>query len=282
MSTTYNHYKDTYFKQQGSSGAISNGSSTYSLRNDGNTYLNGNLDTTTINSVALTNLPNLPYLDTTSSITSQLASKQAVLSNASFLDVTSSAQTQINTINTTLNGKTTLVIVQSNNNLFSGNNAFSGTNTFNSYLPTSTLTPTTSTQLITKNYGDATYATITNLTSTNSNVTANTTSITNLNTLLTGASWDNVYSYLNLSNNLHIYGTLQLAGLSTDVNSTFTNVYSSLASKQATLTSSSVISCSTINGNSLTNLGNLQYLDISSSLTTQLATKTTLSAIQSN
>ena len=38
-----------------------------------------------------------------------------------------------------------------------GANAFTGTNTFNSNLPTSTQTPTTSTQLITKAYADATY-----------------------------------------------------------------------------------------------------------------------------
>jgi len=48
-------------------------------------------------------------------------------------------------------GYTTLSAVQSNNN------AFTGTTTFNSSLPTSTLTPTTSTQLITKAYGDLTY-----------------------------------------------------------------------------------------------------------------------------
>jgi hypothetical protein len=39
-----------------------------------------------------------------------------------------------------------------------GTNAFTGTNSFNSSLPTSTQTPTTSTQLITKAYGDASYA----------------------------------------------------------------------------------------------------------------------------
>ncbi len=74
MTATYNVYFDTYIKQKGTSGAITNGSLTYSLRNDGNTYLNGNVDATTINSVALTVLPNLPYLDTTSSMTTQLAS----------------------------------------------------------------------------------------------------------------------------------------------------------------------------------------------------------------
>jgi hypothetical protein len=38
-----------------------------------------------------------------------------------------------------------------------GNNIYTGTNQFNSNLPTSTLTPTLGTQLITKTYGDSTY-----------------------------------------------------------------------------------------------------------------------------
>ena len=37
------------------------------------------------------------------------------------------------------------------------NNIWTGTNTYNTYLPTSTLTPTTGTQLITKNFSDGTY-----------------------------------------------------------------------------------------------------------------------------
>lgn len=41
-----------------------------------------------------------------------------------------------------------------------GTNAFTGTNTFNSNLPTSTVTPTTSTQLVTKSYTDSTYASL--------------------------------------------------------------------------------------------------------------------------
>ena len=47
-----------------------------------------------------------------------------------------------------IDSKTTLAQVQSNNN------TFTGTNTFNTSLPTSTLTPTTSTQLTTKAYTD--------------------------------------------------------------------------------------------------------------------------------
>ncbi len=60
-------------------------------------------------------MPNISYLDKSSSLTSQLAGKRPTLSNVSYLDVASSAQAQINTINTTLSGKTTLALVQSNN-----------------------------------------------------------------------------------------------------------------------------------------------------------------------
>jgi hypothetical protein len=41
-------------------------------------------------------------------------------------------------------------------------NIFTNTNTFNTYLPTSTLTPTTGTQLITKTYADSNFLDRTN------------------------------------------------------------------------------------------------------------------------
>jgi len=56
-----------------------------------------------------------------------------------------------------------------------GNNAFSGLNTFNTNLPTSTATPTTSTQLVTKNYTDSTFQTIANMSNYLSNATAGST-----------------------------------------------------------------------------------------------------------
>jgi len=80
----------------------------------------------------------------------------------SYADVASAVnglENSINTINTNLSGYATLSSIQSNNN------AWTGTNTFNSSLPTSTLTPSNSTQLITKSYGDSNYqATITSST----------------------------------------------------------------------------------------------------------------------
>jgi hypothetical protein len=51
-------------------------------------------------------------------------------------------------------GGTPLSVIQSNNN------TWTGTNIFNTSLPTSTLTPSTSTQLITKAYADASYTAI--------------------------------------------------------------------------------------------------------------------------
>lgn len=60
-----------------------------------------------------------------------------------------------------------------------GTNAFTGNNSFNTNLPTSTVTPTTSTQLITKAYGDGTYPqlsvanTFTNINTFNNSVVIN-------------------------------------------------------------------------------------------------------------
>ena len=63
-----------------------------------------------------------------------------------------------------------------------GTNAFTGTNTFNTNLPTSTLTPTTSTELITKAYGDGTYPRLS---------VANT--FTNINTFNNGVYINNTF-----------------------------------------------------------------------------------------
>jgi len=64
--------------------------------------------------------------------------------------------------------------------------------------------------------------------------------------------------------------------LSTDESNIATNtsnITSLQSSKQNVLTSSTALLGSTLNNASLTNIGNLQYLDISSSLTTQLSNK---------
>jgi hypothetical protein len=84
--------------------------------------------------------------------------------------------------------KTTLSGVQSNNN-----NNWTGTNSFNTSLPTSTQTPSTSTQLITKSYGDSTYA-ITNEdnTFTGNNSFTNLTVNTNLLAWLDGLNYSTV------------------------------------------------------------------------------------------
>jgi len=75
-------------------------------------------------------------------------------------------------------------------------NAWTNTNTFNSFLPTSTLTPTSSNQLITKNYGDTTYLTISNASST----------------------------YLTIANALSTYGRLASANAWTSTNTFNTNL----------------------------------------------------------
>jgi len=102
------------------------------------------------------------------------------------------------------------------------------------------------------------------------------TSITGLNQILTGATYDTTYNYLNLNNNLHVYGQIQLNGLSTDLLSTINNIYSSyqpLFTSGSNLTVGNLTVSGTINSSSISNIANLQYLDISSSLTTQLTAK---------
>ena len=71
--------------------------------------------------------------------------RSGIINSKSLVLPLGDVQTQINT-------KTTLAAVQSNNN------AFTGTTAFNTTLPTSTVTPTLSTNLITKAYADATYS----------------------------------------------------------------------------------------------------------------------------
>ena len=82
----------------------------------------------------------------------------------------------------------------------------------------------------------------TQMTTANSNITTNTTSIGVLNTqmtttntnitslqqILTGCTYDSVYQYLNMTNNFHCYGTMQLYGLSNDLSTTINNIYSNL------------------------------------------------------
>jgi microcystin-dependent protein len=152
----------------------------------------------------LTNLPNLVYLDASSSVQTQLNSKQAILSNAAYLDATSSIQTQLN----------------------------------------------------------------------------------NYSSILTGCTYDTVYLYLNMVNNLHVYGKIQLAGLSTDITSTFADVYTNLATKQATLSNASFLDATSsiqtqinsINTNlsgKQSTLSNASFLDFTSSGQTQLNNKQT-------
>jgi hypothetical protein len=171
------------------------------------------------------------------------------------------------------------------NSYLNGNVSITGTTSFNSNLPTSTLTPTTSTQLITKSYGDSTYATQSSLSTTNSNVSTNTTNITSLQTLLTGASYNSTYNYLDLANNLHVYGSLQLAGLSTDLSSTIANIYTSIGSILSNNNSwtgtnafNSYLPTSTLTPSSSTQLITKAYADASYTA----SGGTTLSAIQSN
>ena len=61
------------------------------------------------------------------------------------------------------------------------------------------------------------------ITNTNNSISSNTNDVSNLKTLLTGASYDNVYNFLNLNNNLHVFGNLQLGNIP-NVESYLTNL----------------------------------------------------------
>ena len=63
-------------------------------------------------------------------------------------------------------------------------------------------------------------------------LTTTNTNVSNLQTILTGTSWDNTYNFINFSNNVHIYGLLQL-GTITNVETVLTG----LASTYATISS---------------------------------------------
>jgi hypothetical protein len=135
--------------------------------------------------------------------------------------------------------------------------------------------------LVTKTYVDTQVATKQNTLSNASylDVTSSAqTQINNLNTVLTGASWDSTYYYLNLSNNLHVYGSLQLAGLSNDVNSTFTDVYSQISTINSTLSGTTTLGTVLSSNNTWTGTNvfntSLPTSTVSPSSASQLVTKT--------
>ena len=57
----------------------------------------------------------------------------------------------------------------------------------------------------------------------------NSSAITDLQTILTGASWDAVYNFLNLTYNLHVFGTLMLGDPQIDVGYTLSTLPSTYA-----------------------------------------------------
>jgi hypothetical protein len=252
MTSSFNKFSDTYIKQKGSNGTITNGSKTYSLRNDGNTYLNGNLDVNTINSISLTNLSNIQYLDTSSSI-----------------------NTFMNNINTILTG-------------CSYDNVYYYLNISNNLHVYGTLQLGGLSQDVSTTFSDV-YTKIgnntTNITNNTTNITNNTTSISNLNTLLTGAYWDNTYFVLNFTNNVTVQGLLKCYGLSSDVATMINNINSNLSTYQPLLsnasyldfTSSGQTQINTINttlSGKQNTLSNAAYLDFTSSGQTQFEFKT--------
>jgi hypothetical protein len=120
----------------------------------------------------------ITYVDTglaTKVNTSTFNTALALKSDITYVDTGLGLKSDITYVDNGLATKTTLSAVQSNNN------AFTGTNTFNTSLPTSTLTPSTNTQLITKVFADGAYAPLTNSYTTLSAVQSNTNTFTNKN-----------------------------------------------------------------------------------------------------
>lgn len=146
------------------------------------------------------------YLDLTG--TSSIKTSAGLITNTLLgysYGLTGNIQTQINNI-------------ISSTVLLSGSNAWTGTNTYNTYLPTSSLTPTSSNQLVTKSYCDTNFLTSSSLTTINSNISTlqtNTTGITysspnlsiNENVIITGnLSFSNTASYIDMQN-VYFYGS---------------------------------------------------------------------------
>jgi hypothetical protein len=159
-----------------------NGSIQGQLNGTGNSVIgDSSVDTLTVNSTSTFNAPvsiatgqslttpeitlNGSSLNSTlSSINTNIATK----TTASYVDtkVATEASSRVagdNDVLAVANAKTTLSEVQANNN------TWTGTNAFNTSLPTSTITPSSSTQLVTKTYVDTQVNTKTSLSSVQSN-----------------------------------------------------------------------------------------------------------------
>lgn len=93
------------------------------------------------------------------------------------------------------------------------------------YVTTSSLSDTLLFYISSNQLNDilSSYVTSTQLSITNQDVEFLQTDVSSLQTILTGCSYDNIYNFLNLSNNLHVYGSLFI-GNNIDVNSIISNL----------------------------------------------------------
>jgi microcystin-dependent protein len=227
-----------------------------------------------LNGVSLTNITNLPYYDCSGSLTTLLSNKQNLLNSSSaLLGATLNGISLTNITNlpyydcsgsltTLLGAKTTLSAVQSNNN------AFTGTNTFNTSLPTSNLIPSLSSQFITKLYADSTYTasggTTLSAVQSNNNVWTGTNAF---NTSLPTTTLSPTLSTQLISKS---YCDTQIATCQPSITSTV-DIYGKNISGNIVEVRTSLYAYGVTIPN--TRISNLQYLDINSSLTTQLASK---------
>ena len=165
-----------------------------------------------------------------------------------------SDSSSIAALSTSINSKASLSDIQANNNNWLGSNSF------DSYLPTSVLTPTLSSQFITKSYADSTYST--------------SGSILSLSNTFTGSTntFQNVIMNSLTASSINNSGVLNSTGLITcngGINIPSGQLLTLIGNLYANSTTISPILLSYLSG-------------CSSNIQTQLNTKTTLATIQSN
>jgi hypothetical protein len=105
----------------------------------------------------------------------------------------------------------------------------------------------------------------------------NAAAIAALQLILTGASWDGVYNFLNLTNNLHVYGTLTVSDPQIDVGYTLTTLPSTYATNSNLQTNYVTYDAQTTEFN--TRLANYVTNQSLTSTLSSYATNTNLSAV---
>jgi microcystin-dependent protein len=158
------------------------------------------------------------------------------------IEVSGTVPTRItgdNTINIANTAFVQTAVSNASSNLLSSNNTWTGTNSFNSNLPTSTLTPTTSTQLTTKTYVDNNFVSL----SGNQTLTTGIKTFTNLpecsavpvsNNQLVNKQYVDNGAFVNLTGNQTISGQKTFNNFNYITNDNATSEYGTLIFQDST------------------------------------------------